>query len=60
MRRMIGFALVADIQSLELPMRLRAKRIVLAVARQLLVERGTIAGPADLAGVVRAALESTD
>jgi 5-methylthioribose kinase len=60
MRRMIGFALVADIQSLELPMRLRAKRIVLAVARQLLVERDTIAGPADLAGVVRAALESTD
>jgi 5-methylthioribose kinase len=59
MRRMIGFALVSDIQTLDLPMRLRAKRIVLAVARQLLVARSGIATPDDLAGVIRDHIERT-
>jgi 5-methylthioribose kinase len=59
MRRMIGFALVSDIQSLDLPLRLRAKRIILAVARHLLVERGAIATPDDLAGIVQEAVDRT-
>jgi 5-methylthioribose kinase len=59
MRRMIGFALVSDIQSLDLPMRLRAKRIILAVARHLLVERGAITTPDDLAGIVQETIDRT-
>jgi 5-methylthioribose kinase len=57
MRRMIGFAHVADVDSLELPLRLRATRIVLAVARHLLVERAAMTSPDDLAGVVDTAID---
>jgi 5-methylthioribose kinase len=59
MRRMIGFALVSDIQSLEMPLRLRAKRIILSVARHLLVERAAIATPDDLGAIVRKAIDRT-
>ena len=59
MRRMVGFAHVTDIETLEPPLRLRASRVVLSVARRLLVERGSIGTPDDLARVVRAAIEDT-
>ncbi|MET0772344.1 MAG: S-methyl-5-thioribose kinase, partial [Candidatus Limnocylindrales bacterium] len=59
MRRMVGFAHVTDIESLEPPLRLRASRIVLAIARRLLVRRDDITTPDDLAGVVRAAIDAT-
>ncbi len=60
MRRMVGFAHVADVESLARPLRIRASRVVLAVARRLLVERDTITTPGDLATLVRAAIEGTD
>lgn len=57
MRRVIGFAHVADIDSLDLPLRLRATRIVLVIARRLLVERDSIATPDDLGRAVRTAID---
>ena len=59
MRRMVGFAHVTDIETLDLPLRLRASRVVLSVARRLLVERGSIGTPGALADVVRTAIEGT-
>jgi 5-methylthioribose kinase len=51
-RRMVGFAHVSDIESLERPLRLRASRIILAIARELLVARGGLVGPTDLGALV--------
>jgi 5-methylthioribose kinase len=59
MRRMIGFALVADIQTLEPPLLVRAKRIILAVARQLLVARAGVGDPEALEALVRSSIEAT-
>jgi 5-methylthioribose kinase len=60
MRRMVGFAHVADIESLDPPLKLRASRIILAIARHLLVARSDIERPEDLATIVRVAVDTTD
>lgn len=60
MRRMIGFAHVSDVESLDVPLRLRATRIVLAVARQLLVDRSGLADPQDLVRLVDSAIGTVD
>jgi 5-methylthioribose kinase len=59
-RRMIGFAHVSDVESLELPVRLRATRMVLGIARQLLVGRGAIGTPDDLAQLVESTIGRPD
>jgi 5-methylthioribose kinase len=59
MRRMVGFAHVTDVESLAPPLRLRASRIILTVARGLLVDRSAISDPHDLAEVVEVAIDGT-
>jgi 5-methylthioribose kinase len=59
LRRMVGFAHVADVETLEQQLRLRASRIVLTVARRLLVDRDAIAGTHDLAEAVRVTIGET-
>jgi 5-methylthioribose kinase len=58
-RRMVGFAHVSDVEGLERPLRLRASRIILAIARELLVARGGITSPADLGALVDPAIATT-
>ena len=55
-RRMVGFAHVSDIETLEEGVRAIAADAVLRVARRLLVERAGMSGPAAAWGVVEAEL----
>ncbi|MFN8520410.1 MAG: S-methyl-5-thioribose kinase, partial [Chloroflexota bacterium] len=54
LRRMVGFAHVADVETLDPPLRLRASRILISVARQLLVDRQGLTTPDHLRDLVRA------
>jgi 5-methylthioribose kinase len=56
LRRMVGFAHVTDVETLERPLRLRASRIVIALGRRLLAEREALVRPDDVLDLVRQAL----
>ena len=51
-RRMVGFAHVTDIETLEEPARTAAAAVVVRIARRFLLERAAITDPAALWAVV--------